>query len=70
MEHSDALLTIRDVMTLTGIKSRTSIYNLMENDGRFPRPLRFGTRGLRFRKSDLQRYIERLPYRDGGGELL
>lgn len=70
MEQQDALLTIKDVMALTGIKSRTSIYNLMETDGRFPRPLKFGTRGLRFRNSELQGYIKRLPYRDGGGELL
>ncbi|WP_367276266.1 helix-turn-helix transcriptional regulator [uncultured Erythrobacter sp.] len=70
MEQQDALLTIKEVMALTGIKSRTSIYSLMETDGRFPRPLKFGTRGLRFRNSELQTYIRRLPYRDGGGNLL
>lgn len=70
MKRSDKLLTIKDVMAITGIKSRTSIYNLMETDGRFPRPVRFGTRGLRFRDSELQGYIDRLPYKDGGGVLL
>ena len=70
MEQQDALLTIKDVMSLTGVKSRTSIYNLMQTDGRFPRPLKFGTRGLRFRNSELQTYIKRLPYSDGGGGLL
>ncbi len=70
MEHTESLLTIRDVMRLTGLKSRTSIYNLMASDGRFPRPVKFGTRGLRFRHSEFQGYLKRLPRRDGDGTLL
>lgn len=70
MEHSDTLLTIKDVMAITGLKSRTSVYHLMKTDGHFPRARRFGTRGLRFRNSELQAYIRRLPLSDGGGELL
>lgn len=70
MEQTDALLSIKDIMRLTGIKSRTSIYNLMENDGRFPRPLRFGKRGTRFRRSEYQAWVKSLPYKVGEGRLL
>lgn len=70
MEPNEALLPIAEVMRLTGIKSRTSIYSLIETDGRFPRPVKFGTRGTRFRRSELQAWIKSLPYKDGGGRLL
>lgn len=70
MNHADALLPLKQVMRLTGLKSRTSIYNLIQRDGTFPRPVKLGTRGTRFRQSELQQWMDRLPRKHGPDQLL
>jgi prophage regulatory protein len=54
----ERLLKRRDVEGMTGF-SRTTIYRLM-SEGAFPRPLRTGENSVRWRASDLQKWMEAL----------
>lgn len=61
-QHSneDRLISIAELMGAIGLKSRTSIYRQIKFDPAFPRPLKLGTRSVRFRRSDLANYMQRL----------
>ena len=59
MPLSDRLLRRRQVEEMTTL-SRSSIYRLME-DGDFPRPVRVGTNAIRWRWSDITRWLESRP---------
>lgn len=59
--HADSLLPMKAVLKLTGLRSRTSIYRLIDKDDNFPRPVRLGTRGTRFRQSEVDAWIRSLP---------
>ena len=52
---SNRLLRRPEVERLTGL-SRASIYRLMAH-GDFPRPLRVGVRGVRWRSEDIDRWL-------------
>jgi predicted DNA-binding transcriptional regulator AlpA len=61
MEHypnEDRLLSITELMRAMGLRSRTSIYRQIKFDPDFPRPLKLGTRSVRFRRSDLANYMQ------------
>ena len=58
------LLTMRDVQNILCVK-RNAVYRLMERND-FPRPVRFNARMIRWRRSELQEYIDSLPR--GGSE--
>ena len=57
------LLTRREVERRTGLR-RSAIYNKM-NDGTFPRPVKVGTRNVRWRESDIIAWIQSRPDADG-----
>jgi predicted DNA-binding transcriptional regulator AlpA len=61
-QHSneDRLISIAELMGAIGLKSRTSIYRQIKFDPEFPRPLKLGTRSVRFRRSDLAIYMQHL----------
>ena len=59
MPLGDRLLRRRQVEAMTGL-SRSSIYRLMQ-DGEFPRPLRVGSNAVRWRLSDIIRWMESRP---------
>ena len=59
----DRLLTVTEVCQLTKI-SRAMVYTEM-SAGRFPRPVRLGTKAVRWRVSDLDQWIESLPSATG-----
>lgn len=54
----EQLLKRRHVEEVTGF-SRTTIYRLMA-EGRFPRPLRTGENSVRWRQSDVQKWMDAL----------
>ena len=56
------LLTCNDVLQLTGIKSRTTIWRRVKN-GKFPPPVDIGSSRIRWRLSDVQEWIAALPNR-------
>ncbi|WP_339853313.1 helix-turn-helix transcriptional regulator [Roseovarius nubinhibens] len=56
---NERLLKRREVEEITGF-SRTTIYRLMA-EGVFPRPLRTGENSVRWRQSDLQKWMNALP---------
>jgi prophage regulatory protein len=58
--QTPALLTISDLMMMTGYKSRSSIYRLMEN-GNCPRPVRIGGDRTRWRRCEIEDWLHNLP---------
>ncbi|MCY4602055.1 MAG: AlpA family phage regulatory protein [Acidobacteria bacterium] len=61
---STRLLTLRDVMSITAL-SRSSVYALMA-ESRFPKPLRVGSRAVRWVESEILDFIASRPR--GGSE--
>jgi prophage regulatory protein len=55
----DRLLRLREVEAKTGIGS-TTIYRFMP-EGKFPYPVRLGEGSVRWRESDIDRWIAELP---------
>jgi prophage regulatory protein len=55
---TEQLMKRRHVEEMTGF-SRTTIYRLM-SEGTFPRPLRTGENSVRWRMSDLQKWMDAL----------
>ena len=56
------LLTCNDVLQLTGIKSRTTIWRRVKN-GKFPPPVDIGSSRIRWRLCDVEEWISALPNR-------
>ena len=59
----ERLLTIEDVMALTGLK-KTTIYAL-HADGKMPRALPFSRRRLRWTRDSIQAWVAGLPSQEG-----
>ena len=62
----DRLLRREDVEEITGL-SHSSIYRKMD-DGTFPRSVRVTPRSVRWRRSDIDDWMESLPVTGGGSE--
>ena len=60
---TDQLLTAKDVLQLTGIKSRSTLWRKSndEND-KFPKPLKDGTHFTRRKSTDIQAWIDHLEH--------
>ncbi|WP_201729556.1 AlpA family transcriptional regulator [Acidocella sp. C78] len=56
------LLTIEDVMRLTGYKSRSSIYRLVHRSV-CPPPVVIGGGRVRWRAGEIERWLQELPTR-------
>ena len=56
---NDRLLRRREVEEITGL-ARSSIYRYMQ-EGDFPRPVRVGPAAVRWRESDIVRWLESRP---------
>lgn len=57
----DTLLTAKDVQSITGIKSRATLWRKSNNDGdRFPRAYREGTHFTRWKLSEINAWINAL----------
>ena len=56
------LLTCQDVMRMTEIRSRTTIWRRIKK-GEFPQPVDIGNGRIRWRKADIHQWIEALPRR-------
>lgn len=61
MQQSE-LLSCQDVMRLTGIRSRTTIWRRI-NKGTFPNPVEIGFGQIRWRKDEIENWINDLPVR-------
>lgn len=57
----DRLLTMREVEQAVGL-SRSAIYDRIAA-GRFPQPVKIGSKSSRWVSSDIQSWIDRLPRR-------
>ena len=51
----DRLLTCKEITAETGL-SRSTIYRLVR-DGSFPKPIRIGSRGMRWPESDIRAWL-------------
>ncbi|WP_412549632.1 helix-turn-helix transcriptional regulator [Sphingomonas sanguinis] len=58
--HAPGLLTIDEVLHLTGYKSRTSIYRLIRQK-RCPPPVVIGGGRVRWHAHDIQSWLQQLP---------
>jgi prophage regulatory protein len=56
----EPLLTCKEIQTLTGIKSRSTIWRRVKL-GTFPAPVRMGENALRWRDQDVRIWLESLP---------
>ncbi|MCY4528729.1 MAG: AlpA family transcriptional regulator [Chloroflexi bacterium] len=63
MNVNDRLLRRRQVEDITGL-SRSSIYRLMRN-GEFPVPVRVGPAAVRWKASEITRWVESRPLATG-----
>jgi predicted DNA-binding transcriptional regulator AlpA len=61
----DGLVSMKALMALISVNSRATIYKYIDEVPDFPQPCQFGVRRgrVRFKASDVQRYIEALPTR-------
>ena len=59
LDSGERLLTIREVCAIAGV-SRSSIYTGI-NEGHFPRPVRLGRKAIRWRASDIEKWLAELP---------
>lgn len=58
------LLTVTDVLNVTGFKSRTTLYRRAKAvNGEFPKPVSIGAGKIRWRSSDLEDWLNSLPTR-------
>lgn len=64
----DGLVSMKALMALISVNSRATIYKYIDEVPDFPQPCQFGVRRgrVRFKASDVQRYIEALPTRYTG----
>jgi prophage regulatory protein len=60
MQAMGQFLTYQDIMTLTGIKSRNTIWRKVK-EATFPAPVRLGRNLVRWREQDIRSWIETLP---------
>ena len=60
------LLRIDEVTTLVRL-SRPSVYRLMAA-GDFPRPVQIGSRAVRWRRADVEAWVEQRPVAGGNAE--
>ena len=58
---SNYLLTIDDVMRLTGYKSPSTIYRLIHRQDGFPQPVALGGGRVRWRSSEIELWLQNLP---------
>lgn len=56
------LITCEDVLHLTGIRSRSTIWRKMRK-GAFPQPVEIGGGRIRWRAADISEWINALPLR-------
>ena len=59
------LLTIDDVLRMTGYRSRSSIYRLMKRS-QIPLPIMVGGGRVRWRSGDLEHWLKSLPTQSYG----
>jgi prophage regulatory protein len=60
--NAPQLLTCQEVLRLTGIRSRSTIWRRIQK-GRFPAPVDLGAGRIRWRSSDIAEWIGSLPLR-------
>ena len=62
MEHGDtiALLTMNQVLQITKIKSRATVYRRLERTA-FPKPCQIGLGRIRWRERDIAEWVNSLP---------
>jgi prophage regulatory protein len=60
MDTIRQFLTYQDILILTGIKSRNTIWRKVK-EASFPAPVRLGRNLVRWREQDIRSWIETLP---------
>ena len=66
MHTTESLLRLPEVEAVVGLK-KSKLYTLIQ-EGRFPQPVKLGTRSVRWKASSVYAWIESLPTADITGE--
>ena len=64
-QSTSLLLTIDDVLRMTGYRSRSSIYRLMKRS-QIPLPIMVGGGRVRWRSGDIEHWLKSLPTQSYG----
>lgn len=59
MQPTETLLRLHEVEAIVGLK-KSKLYTLIQ-EGRFPQPVKLGTRSVRWKASTIYGWIEALP---------
>ena len=59
MQHTESLLRLPEVEAIVGLK-KSKLYTLIQ-EGCFPKPVKLGTRSVRWRASTVYGWIDGLP---------
>ena len=60
-QQQDKLLTTQDVLKITGLKSRVTLWRKCKDQSDpFPRPYRFGAKSNRWKRSELIAWMDQL----------
>ena len=59
LESGERLLSVKEVSAIAGV-SRSAIYSGI-NEGHFPRPIKLGKKSVRWRVSDIEKWLAELP---------
>jgi len=62
LSNRDQLLTVADVLNVTGFKSRTTLYRRARS-GSFPGPCHIGAGKIRWRSGDVEDWLNALQQR-------
>ena len=65
-DHIPGLITMTEVMAITAIRGRATIYRLMRQ-GRFPRPRSVGIGKIRWLEEEVRDWIAGLPLQEYAG---
>jgi prophage regulatory protein len=61
--NSQRLLTIDDLLLITGYKARSTIYRIVHK-GLCPAPVTLGDGRVRWREAEIERWLQTLPVRE------
>ena len=62
------LMTVKEVLIATGYKSRTTLWRRVRS-GQFPKPIALSTHATRWKKTDVDAWINELPEVHYGTEM-
>ena len=67
MDETTKLITVKEVLQITGYKSRTTLWRRVRA-GEFPKPIALSQHATRWKKQEIEEWISALPGLSYGGD--